>query len=49
VLNLNVCPVVVGSGMRLFDGITDQIHLTLVHTATLSNGVVGLTYGPADG
>ena len=47
-LNLNVCPVVVGSGMRLFDGITDQIHLTLVHSATLTNGVVGLTYGPAD-
>jgi dihydrofolate reductase len=49
VLNLNVCPVVVGSGMRLFEGITDQVHLTLVHSATLSNGVVGLTYGPADG
>ena len=49
VLNLNVCPVVVGSGMRLFEGITDQIHLTLVHSATLSNGVVGLTYGPAAG
>ena len=49
VLNLNVCPVVVGSGMRLFEGMTDQVHLTLVHSATLSNGVVGLTYGPADG
>jgi dihydrofolate reductase len=48
VLNLNVCPVVVGSGMRLFDGITEQIHLKLVHSATLTNGVVGLTYGPAD-
>jgi dihydrofolate reductase len=48
VLNLNVCPIVVGSGMRLFDGITDQIYLTLLHTVTLSNGVVGLTYGPKD-
>jgi dihydrofolate reductase len=48
VLNLNVCPVVVGSGMRLFEGISDQIHLKLVGTATLSNGVVGMTYGPAD-
>jgi dihydrofolate reductase len=47
-LNLNVCPVVVGSGMRLFEGITEQIHLKLVHSATLTNGVVGLTYGPAD-
>jgi dihydrofolate reductase len=49
VLNLNVCPVVVGSGMRLFDGIVDPIHLTLVHTTTLSNGVVGMTYSPAAG
>ena len=49
VLNLNVCPVVVGSGMRLFEGITDQVQLTLMHSATLSNGVVGLTYGPAGG
>jgi dihydrofolate reductase len=49
VLNLNVCPVVVGSGMRLFDGVTDQIHLTLVRSATLSNGVVGVTYAPAAG
>jgi dihydrofolate reductase len=48
VLNLNVCPVVVGSGMRLFEGISDQIHLKLVGTATLRNGVVGMTYGPAD-
>jgi len=48
VLNLNVCPVVVGSGMRLFDGITEQIHLKLLRSATLTNGVVGLTYGPAD-
>jgi dihydrofolate reductase len=46
-LNLNVCPVVVGSGMRLFDGVTDQIQLRLVRSTTLSNGVVGLTYGPA--
>jgi dihydrofolate reductase len=47
VLNLNVCPVVVGSGMRLFEGITEQLHLTLMNSTTLSNGVVGMTYGPA--
>jgi dihydrofolate reductase len=47
VLNLNVCPVVVGSGMRLFEGITEQLHLTLTNSTTLSNGVVGMTYGPA--
>ena len=49
VLNLNVCPVVVGSGMRLFEGITKQIHLRFMSSITLSNGVVGLTYGPAEG
>src|ERR1700730_1826918 len=29
-LSLNVCPVVVGTGMRLFEGITDKIRLKLV-------------------
>ena len=43
-LRLNICPVVVGSGMRLFDEITNQVHLHLVDSKTYSNGVVGLTY-----
>jgi dihydrofolate reductase len=46
-LSLNVCPVVVGSGMRLFEGITDQIRLRLVESTTLSTGVMGVTYVPA--
>ena len=45
-LSLNICPLVVGSGMRLFDEITDQIRLKLVDSRTLSTGVVGATYRP---
>ena len=48
-LNLNVCPIVVGSGMRLFDGITEQIRLKLVDSTTLTNGVVGVTYERSNG
>lgn len=43
-LSLNICPVVVGSGMRLFEGITEPLRLKLVDSTTLSNGVVGVTY-----
>lgn len=45
-LNLNVCPVLVGSGMRLFEGITDPVRLKLVGSKTLSTGVLGVTYQP---
>jgi dihydrofolate reductase len=48
-LTLMVHPVVVGSGMRLFDGITDQVHLKLVESATLSTGVLSVTYQPSSG
>ena len=43
-LSLNICPVVVGSGMRLFEGITEPLRLKLVDSTTLSNGVIGVTY-----
>jgi dihydrofolate reductase len=46
-LSLNVCPIVVGSGMRLFEGITDQVGLKLVDSRAHSTGVLGLTYQPA--
>jgi dihydrofolate reductase len=46
VLNLSICPVVVGSGMRLFDQITNTLNLKLMHSTTLSNGVIGATYTP---
>ena len=45
-LNLNVCPVVVGSGMRLFDGITHQARLKLVESRALRTGVLSVTYQP---
>lgn len=46
-LNLSICPVVVGEGMRLFDGIGAEVSLKLVHSVVLSNGVLGVTYEPA--
>jgi dihydrofolate reductase len=48
-LSLMVHPVVVGSGMRLFDGITDQLHLKLVESTTFSTGVLSVTYQPTSG
>jgi dihydrofolate reductase len=46
-LSLNICPVVVGSGMRLFYEMTDQVRLNLVESTTLRTGVLGVTYQPA--
>ncbi len=45
-LSLSICPVVVGSGLRLFDEITQLVKLKLVDSRTYSNGVVGVTYRP---
>jgi len=45
-LNLNICPVVVGSGRRLFDDMTHLVRLKLVRSTTLGNGVLGVTYEP---
>ncbi|WP_282938274.1 dihydrofolate reductase family protein [Paenibacillus sp. RC67] len=44
-LTLNICPVVVGSGTRLFDDLK-QVNLKLVDSKAYSNGVVGVTYRP---
>jgi dihydrofolate reductase len=46
-LSLMVHPIVLGSGMRLFDDMTDRVRLTLVESRTLSSGVLGVTYRPA--
>ncbi len=46
-LSLNVCPIVIGSGMRLFDEMTHQVRLKLVESTTFSTGVLGMTYQPA--
>jgi dihydrofolate reductase len=46
-LSLAVVPIVVGSGIRLFSGLTEQLPLNLVESRTLSTGVLALTYRPA--
>jgi dihydrofolate reductase len=43
-LRLSVHPIVVASGQRLFDGLTDRLPLELVDTKPTSTGVVTLTY-----
>jgi dihydrofolate reductase len=46
---LMVFPIVLVSGMRLFDETADATILNLVDTHPLGNGVVILTYHPARG
>lgn len=43
---LVVMPVVAGHGPRLFDGLQQQLDLTLVDRKELSSGAVALTYHP---
>jgi dihydrofolate reductase len=47
-LRLFVHPVVVGSGIRLFDGESDPVELALTDSHAYDNGVVSLTYRPSD-
>ena len=47
-LRLFVHPIVLGSGERLFDGAGDQVALKLADSQPFSNGVISLTYQPAD-
>ena len=46
-LSLLICPVVVGSGMRLFDGMTRELELELVESRAFSTGALSATYRPA--
>ena len=46
-LALMVCPVVVGSGMHLFDELNGQREFELVQSAPLSTGALAVTYRPA--
>ncbi|MFC5468227.1 dihydrofolate reductase family protein [Cohnella suwonensis] len=43
-LILNVVPVVVGSGARLFEDFAEPVRLRLERSTAFSNGVVSLTY-----
>lgn len=45
-LNLMVCPVVIGSGLRLFDELRGPIKLALVETTPFDNGVIAVSYRP---
>ncbi len=45
-LSLNICPVVVGSGMHLFDDTAGMLNLKLVGSTIMSTGVIGATYSP---
>ena len=45
-LRLLLFPVLVGSGQRLFDGVTERLPLTLLDSRTFSGVVVRLTYQP---
>jgi dihydrofolate reductase len=46
-LTLNICPIVLGSGLRLFDETTDHLPLELVEATTYSTGVLRVSYQPA--
>jgi dihydrofolate reductase len=43
---LMLVPIVVGSGMRLFDDMTDQVALELVESRALSTGMLSVRYRP---
>ncbi|MFC5700373.1 dihydrofolate reductase family protein [Cohnella faecalis] len=43
-LNLNICPVVAGTGLRLFDDLDSPLPLQLVDARTYTNGVLGVSY-----
>jgi dihydrofolate reductase len=46
-LTLNLCPIVLGSGLRLFDQTTDRLRLELVEATTYGTGVLRAVYRPA--
>lgn len=47
-LHLNICPVVAGAGMKLFDGIEQSVKLQLIDSKGFSNGVLSVTYQCVD-
>jgi len=46
-LSFTICPEVVGSGMRLFDEVTDHVKLTVGQSRVHSNGAISVTYRPS--
>jgi dihydrofolate reductase len=45
-LSLTICPVVVGSGLRLFDESISLMSLSVEQAKTFSNGAISVTYRP---
>jgi dihydrofolate reductase len=45
-LNLAICPIVVGPGTRLFDGMTAPLGLRLLNAQAFGNGVLAARYQP---
>jgi dihydrofolate reductase len=45
-LRLHICPIVIGPGMHLFEGMTDRVRLTVTESKTFSTGVLAVTYQP---
>jgi dihydrofolate reductase len=46
-LALYIFPIALGSGTRLFDGLSTTVRLTAVDSVTFSTGVLGVTYRTA--
>jgi dihydrofolate reductase len=46
-LTLNLCPILLGSGLRLFDGTTGRAPLRLAGSETHGTGVLTVRYQPA--
>ena len=47
-LSIGIAPIVVGSGMRLFDEITEQVPLKVLESKTLDTGMLAVTYQPVN-
>jgi dihydrofolate reductase len=47
-LTINLCPIVLGSGLRLFDDSTGAVRVELVESRTYGTGVLRARYHPAD-
>ncbi|EDK72508.1 bifunctional deaminase-reductase domain protein [candidate division TM7 genomosp. GTL1] len=45
-LYLSICPVVIGQGLKLFDGISKTINLDMVQSQIFDNGLISVTYRP---
>jgi dihydrofolate reductase len=45
-LNLSICPVIIGHGLRLFDNFAKQSNLEVARSQVFDNGLISVTYQP---